>query len=252
MTDYHRNYDLFFEFLKTYAPVGFKGIDPHNQQIILLEKITEEGNQFFYVGDLIQMSVIYTSQRCLEMIGIEPEILTPYHFFGITHPDDIYRLSLGRAKLLKMAHDLFKEEKGFSILSTNFRMKKPGSDYSNFLIQLYLYYSTIPYKTVFVLKIHTNIDWYKMPKNSFHYYVGNDLSYFRYPDEELLKLSVPLSVREFEIIRLIESGLTSEEIAEKIFLSIHTVNTHRRNILAKTGKATMSELIYDLMNRGVL
>jgi DNA-binding CsgD family transcriptional regulator len=82
--------------------------------------------------------------------------------------------------------------------------------------------------------------------------VGNDLSFFRYPDEELLKASVPFSVREFEIIRLIETGLTSEEIANKIFVSVHTVNTHRRNILAKTNKATMSELIYDLIGRGVL
>jgi hypothetical protein len=252
MTEHPLNYDLFFEFLQTFTPVGFKGIGPDNRQVIQLEEITAAGNQFFYVGDLIQMGVIYSSKRCLGMIGVEPEILTPYHFFQITHPDDINRLSLGRAKLLKMAHDLFKEGKGYSILSTNFLMKKPGGDYSNFLIQLYLYYSAVPYKTVFVLKIHTNIDEYKMPKNSFHYYVGNDLSYFRYPDEELLKLGVPFSVREFEIIRLIESGHNSEQIAEKIFLSVHTVNTHRRNILAKTGKATMSELIYDLMEKGVL
>ena len=81
---------------------------------------------------------------------------------------------------------------------------------------------------------------------------GSDLSNFRFPDDELLKLSVPFSDREFEIIRLIESGMTSEEIAEKIFLSVHTVNTHRRNILTKSGKETMSELIYDLMDQGVL
>jgi DNA-binding CsgD family transcriptional regulator len=58
--------------------------------------------------------------------------------------------------------------------------------------------------------------------------------------------------REFEIIKLIGSGLSSEEIADKIFLSVHTVNTHRRNILEKSGKETISELIYDLMERGVL
>jgi DNA-binding NarL/FixJ family response regulator len=82
--------------------------------------------------------------------------------------------------------------------------------------------------------------------------LGTDLSNFRYPDEELLKINIPFSDREFEIIRLIESGLSSEQIAEKIFLSVHTVNTHRRNILNKTGKATMSEVIYDLMNQGVI
>jgi DNA-binding NarL/FixJ family response regulator len=65
-------------------------------------------------------------------------------------------------------------------------------------------------------------------------------------------LSIPFSDREFEIIRLIESGLTSEQIAEKIFLSVHTVNTHRRNILTKSGKETISELIYELIDKGLL
>ncbi len=58
--------------------------------------------------------------------------------------------------------------------------------------------------------------------------------------------------REFEIIRLIHGGLDSEQIAEKLFLSKHTVNTHRKNILGKTGKAHISDLIYDLHERGLL
>ena len=60
------------------------------------------------------------------------------------------------------------------------------------------------------------------------------------------------SSREFEIIRLIEAGLSSEQIAEKLFLSHYTVNTHRRNILTKTGKKNISDLIYELKERGVL
>jgi DNA-binding CsgD family transcriptional regulator len=44
-----------------------------------------------------------------------------------------------------------------------------------------------------------------------------------------------LSQKEREILTLISQGLTSREIAVKIFLSPYTVNTHRRNILRKTG-----------------
>jgi len=46
--------------------------------------------------------------------------------------------------------------------------------------------------------------------------------------------------------------MDSDQIAEKLFLSVHTVNTHRRNILEKTEKPSISELIYDLKDRGVL
>ncbi len=42
-----------------------------------------------------------------------------------------------------------------------------------------------------------------------------------------------LSKREKEIIHLIRQGLTSHEIANKLFLSTYTVDTHRRNILRK-------------------
>ncbi len=43
----------------------------------------------------------------------------------------------------------------------------------------------------------------------------------------------PLSGREVEILGLIMNGLTNLEIADKLFLSPRTVDTHRKNILAK-------------------
>jgi len=245
-------YNLFFRFIETYAPIGFERINRKDPMNVQIEQLMESNKQFFYIADLLQIHFFHVSVMSAQMMGVEPEILSPYHFFESTHPDDIYRLSLGRAKLFKIAHDLYKAEKGFTVMSTNFRMRNAKGSYSDILSQLYIYYSTIPFKSVFVLKVHTNIDWYKMPKNCYHYYLGNDISYFRYPDEDLLKLHIPFSVREFEIIKLIESGLSSEEIADKIYLSVHTVNTHRRNMLKKAGMNSMPELIYDLIKRGLL
>lgn len=44
-----------------------------------------------------------------------------------------------------------------------------------------------------------------------------------------------ISEREIQIIRLIAEGFSNKEIADKLFLSTHTVNTHRKNILNKLG-----------------
>ena len=44
-----------------------------------------------------------------------------------------------------------------------------------------------------------------------------------------------LSTRETELVHLIAEGLTNKEIAERLFLSIHTVKTHRKNIIKKLG-----------------
>ncbi len=46
---------------------------------------------------------------------------------------------------------------------------------------------------------------------------------------------IVLSKREEEILRFIAEGYTNVEIADRLFLSAHTINTHRRNIMQKLG-----------------
>jgi DNA-binding CsgD family transcriptional regulator len=43
----------------------------------------------------------------------------------------------------------------------------------------------------------------------------------------------PLTKREMEILKLICDGLSSKDISEKLFISINTVETHRKRILLK-------------------
>jgi len=56
---------------------------------------------------------------------------------------------------------------------------------------------------------------------------------------------VLISRRESEIITLIAEGNTNAQIAEKLFLSAHTINTHRKNIMSKLGvKNTAGIVMY--------
>lgn len=57
--------------------------------------------------------------------------------------------------------------------------------------------------------------------------------------------AILLSEREMEIIVLIAEGHTNGQIAEMIHLSTHTINTHRKNIMAKLGvKNTAGIVMY--------
>ncbi len=59
-----------------------------------------------------------------------------------------------------------------------------------------------------------------------------------------------LSQREREILRLIALGYTNQEIAKKLFLSVRTVEAHRRHILDKLRLQTRADLVrYALENR---
>jgi DNA-binding CsgD family transcriptional regulator len=248
----NQKYDLFTEFIKTYSPMGFNNIDTNASLMRKMEDTMERNNQYFFIADILQGKIIFTSKRSIDLIGVESSELNPYHAIQVAHPDEVHRNTNGWAKLICSANKLFIAKKGSSLLSVNMKLLNPRGTYSEILFQCYLFYGEIPHKTVYVLQIHTNIDGFKMKKHGFHYYIGSDLSHFRYPDEELLQLGNIYTKREFEIIKLIESGLSSEQIADKLFLSHYTVNAHRSNILKKSGKAHISELIFELMEKGML
>lgn len=58
-----------------------------------------------------------------------------------------------------------------------------------------------------------------------------------------------LSKREQAVLRLVAAGLTNQQIAEKLFISAHTVITHRKNITRKLGIKTVAGLtVYAILN----
>lgn len=61
---------------------------------------------------------------------------------------------------------------------------------------------------------------------------------------------VNISEREMEIVRCVAEGLSNQEIADKLFLSVHTVNTHRKNIMSKLGiNNTAGLVMYAVRNQ---
>lgn len=52
-----------------------------------------------------------------------------------------------------------------------------------------------------------------------------------------------ITEREMEIMNHLKNGRTNEEIAKRLFLSFHTVKTHRKNIYNKLGVSNVAELI---------
>ena len=61
-----------------------------------------------------------------------------------------------------------------------------------------------------------------------------------------------LSEREVEVLRLIALGHTNAAIAEQLFLSVRTVETHRAHVQQKLNVASRAELVRYAMERGLL
>ena len=148
MKTLHQDYSLFFRFIDEYKPSGYKGIDRKSQLMNEFEELMNKNNQFIYLADAIHLNILFTSKRSKEMIGVLPEDLTFYHFMERTHEDDLQRLNIGRTVLLKKAQDIFIAGQGKLLLSTNFRLRNAEGKYFNCLMQNFLFYSSVPYKTV--------------------------------------------------------------------------------------------------------
>lgn len=61
-----------------------------------------------------------------------------------------------------------------------------------------------------------------------------------------------ITKREIEILDLLSRGLSSNDIAETLFISKNTVNFHRRQLLKKTNSKNIAELIGKAYRHGIL
>jgi two-component system, NarL family, response regulator NreC len=65
------------------------------------------------------------------------------------------------------------------------------------------------------------------------------------------KADVPLTRREKEILGLVATGLTNQQIADQLFISPRTVDTHRTNIMQKLGIHDLANLVRYAIEHGI-
>jgi len=65
------------------------------------------------------------------------------------------------------------------------------------------------------------------------------------------KFGIELTPREREILNLIAEGMTTKEIAARLFISIPTVETHRANLMTKTSARNVAGLVRFAMHAGL-
>lgn len=69
------------------------------------------------------------------------------------------------------------------------------------------------------------------------------------PEAELIE---PLSERELEVLQLIAEGLTNQEVSSRLYLSLHTVKAHTRNIYSKLGVNNRTLAVATARSLGIL
>ena len=62
-------------------------------------------------------------------------------------------------------------------------------------------------------------------------------------------MEMPLTDREKEVLRLILKEYSNQEIADELFISVRTVDAHKRNLLDKTGSKNVAGLVIYAVDR---
>lgn len=212
----------------------------HNEEFF---NIPLSDSQFIYVFNLKKLE--FQSMRNLDLVlGYDATEFTFEKYTNLIHPDD--RKTYNRITLaaLKFSIDNPPGESGTFYIT--FRVLHKLGHYIKVLCQ------GLPYQIgsngimLSNFNLLTNISFMNTLNNEVRWELrSNGMKGDEFKEFLKRKHKDLFSQREIEIILLLKKGLTSMEIAQKIHLSKHTIDTHRRNMRKKiNGLCTMDVINY--------
>ncbi|MBB6500875.1 LuxR C-terminal-related transcriptional regulator [Pedobacter cryoconitis] len=217
------------------------------------------GQFYYYVVGFYDRQIKYMDPSVVEILGLEPESATAEKILDRIHPDDINYVTQTESASLKFMFDKVGRDSVRSYYKTTYclRLKVADGGYELFHNQSILLSNDDTGRITQVLHIHTNVSHITTVNNYMPSLVGIKGEKKVWPininrESENHALNLQFSKRETEIIKLIALGYKSEEIADSLFISVHTVHTHRKNITRKSGVKTSSELISLCVKDGLI
>jgi len=218
-----------------------------------LLNIVSVGPFYYYIFDLEKAIIPFVSPSITEVLGYAPEQFTPEFFFQIIHPDDATAFINFGKKSVEFFHSIAPEDIFGYKVRFDFRLRRSTGEYIRVLQQVVTLQTTETGGINKTLGIHTDISHIKTEGNPVLSFVGMEgrPSYLNVELTAALSPTIELLTRrEKEVLYYIVHGRHSNEIAEILFLSKHTVLNHRRNIMAKTETSTTPELIAKTIQEG--
>ncbi len=226
----------------------------------LTNSIFTNGPFYYFIIDFFEMKINYMSPSIKDIHGFDPETVVFQNILDETHPDDMMFVARAEAAAWdlifnKIDRSLNKKYK----VSYCFRLKTSDGTYQLFHHQCMILSTDENGNVSKALNIHTNINHLTTQNNYKVSAIGMfgepsymDISLIPGEESFLSSRQMLFTKRETEVIKLLAIGLTSTEIADKLCISINTVNTHRKNIIQKSNCKSVAQLIIKCITEGVI
>lgn len=227
-------------------------LEKHKPQ---LEKIAQIGNSIVSVLDIFKKKHVFYSSNFGAILGYSSQEVEAYgdHFmYAKIHPEDFLNITKNGLTGFKLFFEMSENEKLNHKLINEFRMLNAENQYVRVIEQhqaLELDKFGNLWLALTILDISPNQNPNEALKSQvLNFRTGKFIS-LTLNDSEI---SVSLTQREIEILKLVHEGLLSKEISDHLSISIHTVNTHRQRVLKKLGANNSMEAIILSSKLGLL
>jgi DNA-binding CsgD family transcriptional regulator len=217
-----------------------------------LLSIFQVGRYYYMVFNIFQGEMEFISEGVKDVLGYGPEEMTIMFLLDKIHPED-------KSYFLNFEHRIteffkvldFEKIKKYKV-QYDIRIKAKNNTYVRILQQAVQidYDETNFYRT---LGIQTDITHIKKDGTPCFSIIGLDgePSYYNILDANVFTKSYDLfTKREREILKCIVEGKSSKTIAGELYISLHTVNTHRKNMLIKANCRSPIDLVTKAINEG--
>ena len=242
--------DIYRQLLATDAVKNHLHLDKHYKHLIKIDQFLPIANSFFMLVNTLDQRYDYVSQNFKHLLGYETEKMIkegPEFWLSVIHPQD-------RAVWLRIIDDLVNftmakvkpEDRTRLVYTFNYRVKHLNGNYQNFHTFLNTLELDDHGKPVLAVSHYTAIgkDEERPMIGSIKMLNDNDVyETLFYKNYTQIDFTEALTKRERDIVLLLSLNKTSKEIGEKLFISSHTVDKHRRNILKKLNFKSTGELI---------
>ena len=220
-----------------------------------LNDIFHVGAYYYYVFDIKNLQFKFLSSGIKDVLGFPADEVSVQFLMSLIHPDDQAVFLNHEAAVIDFAKSLPNDKLPKYKMSYDYRLRTASGVYKRILQQVVSLKYDVNNNLLYTFGVHTDISHLKKNSESVLSFIGleGEPSYIDVRPKEIYKPSGELfTPREKEILHHIIQGSQSQEIAEKLFISKHTVNTHRKNILAKTNTKNTVELAIKIVTEGLL
>lgn len=217
------------------------------------------GSYYYYIINFENLRIEYVSDSIINVLGITPQEFTVPKVFELLHPEDLSKMHLKESMAInfllnKITIDKMIHYKVVYLM----RFKHINGGYKNILHQARVLDISDDGKIQKVLGIHTDVSYLNLPIDHKISFISSEFpSHFAILKDDKFdfvnsNFKNCFTIREKEILKKLSEGNDFNEIAKQLFVSPHTINTHKKNILEKSGCKNTTELIAKCIREGII